>query len=185
MYAPQTIVQGGTMKIAPIDITHKMFGKKMFGLDAIEVHDYLRDVADQMEELVRERNRLKEQLRDKEMAMMDLSEKEESLKNTLNTAAKMSQQIKEAAEKETELILHDARQKADIIVKDARESLRSLYKDISDLKKMRIQFEVGLKSLVQAHLSLLDQGNLAIPSPTLSGVDMTESKETKTPQVEF
>jgi cell division initiation protein len=168
------------MKIAPIDITHKIFGKKMFGLDALEVHDYLRDVADQMEELVRDRNRLKEQLREKEIAMMDLTEKEEALKTTLNTAAKMSQQIKEAAEKETELILHDARQKADIIVKDARESLRNLYKEISDLKRTRTLFEVGLKSLVQAHLSLLDQGHAAIPNPVSN-----EKVEAKAPQVDL
>ena len=52
------------MKIAPIDIAHKVFGKKMMGLDSEEVQDFLRLIAEEMETLIRERNNLREQMRD-------------------------------------------------------------------------------------------------------------------------
>ncbi|WP_269768121.1 DivIVA domain-containing protein [Bdellovibrio bacteriovorus] len=44
------------MRITPIDIAHKSFGKKMMGLDADEVMDFLQQIAAQMESLIQERN---------------------------------------------------------------------------------------------------------------------------------
>ena len=42
------------MRIAPIDIAHKTFGRKMMGLDPEEVMDFMRQVAGEMEALVKE-----------------------------------------------------------------------------------------------------------------------------------
>ena len=50
---------GKIMKIAPIDIAHKTFNRKMMGFDPTEVMDYLRNISDEMENLIRERNQLK------------------------------------------------------------------------------------------------------------------------------
>ena len=58
------------MKIAPIDIAHKSFNRKVMGLDPDEVANFLRDIADQMEELIRERNALKENSRQKDMNLI-------------------------------------------------------------------------------------------------------------------
>ena len=51
------------MKITPIDIIHKSFGKKMMGIDAEEVHEFMAQIATQMEALLQERNNLKELIR--------------------------------------------------------------------------------------------------------------------------
>ena len=138
------------MKIAPIDIAHKTFQRKVMGLDADEVADFLRDVADQMEEIVRERNSLKEALRAKELQLIEFKERDEMLKATLQTATKMSDQIRHDAEREAKLITGDAHQKADMILKDSRDSLKKVYQDIGDVKRLRMQFEVNLRSLCQA-----------------------------------
>src|SRR3954466_5684585 len=112
------------MRIAPIDIAHKTFGKKVMGVNAEEVQNFLRDVADQMEEIIRERNALKEALREKELSMVEYRDREDSLKNTITTATKMSDHIRTDAEREAKLIVQDAQQKADLIVADARDSLK-------------------------------------------------------------
>ena len=153
------------MRIAPIDVTHKTFSKKMMGLDPQEVYEFLRDVADQMEEIVRERNRLKEDLVKKEQAMAEYVERDAALRATIQAASKMSDQFRQDAEKEADLIIADARQRSEVLVKDARDSLKKMYMEIADLKKSRLQYETSLRSLIQAHLTMLDQARKVFPDP--------------------
>ena len=68
------------LKIAPIDIAHKTFSRKVMGLDPDEVADFMRDIAEQMEELIRERNSLKENARQKDLQLMEFKEREYSSK---------------------------------------------------------------------------------------------------------
>lgn len=156
------------MKIAPIDIAHKTFSRKVMGLDADEVSDFLRDVADQMEELIRERNSLKEALRQKELQVMEYKERDETLKATIQTATKMSDQIRADAEREAKLIINDAHHKAELILKDSRDSLKKIYQEIADVKRLRMQFEVNLRSLCQAHIAMLEQSHLSMPDPQIN-----------------
>jgi len=151
------------MRIAPIDVTHKTFSKKMMGLDPQEVYDFLRDVADQMEEIVRERNRLNEEIVKKTQQMAEYIERDQALRATIQAASKMSDQFRQDAEKESDLIIADARQRAEVLVKDARDSLKKMYLEIADLKKSRLQYETNLRALIQAHLTMLEQGRKVFP----------------------
>jgi cell division initiation protein len=159
---------GGAVKIAPIDIAHKTFGRRFMGLDADEVVDFLRVVADEMEALVRERNNLRETLRERDLTIVDFRERDELLKTTITTATRMAEKIREDGERESRLIVGDANQKSELIVRDARDSLKKIYSEITDLKRIRLQFESNLKALIQSHLTMLDQGQKIMPSPDLS-----------------
>jgi cell division initiation protein len=154
------------MKIAPIDIAHKTFARKMMGLDPEEVMDFLRNVSEEMEALIRERNNLRENLREKELAVAEYKERDELLKSTITTAQKMSEKIQVDADREARLILHDAHQKAEMIQRDARDSLKRIYQEITDLKRVRMQFENNMRALVQSHLTMLEQGTKVMPSPS-------------------
>lgn len=152
------------MKIAPIDIAHKDFSRKMMGFDPAEVIEFLTHIAQEMEELIREKNGLKEVLREKELVLMELKEQDQLLKKTLETAAQMAERIRSDADREAKLIINDANYKAEIITRDARDSIKRNYQEINDLKKARIQFESHLRALAQAHLALLDEGAKYIPT---------------------
>ncbi len=155
------------MKIAPIDITHRTFSKKMMGVDQQEVYEFLRDVADQMEELVRERQRLKEELLKKDQSLAEYIERDQALRATIQAASKMSDQFRADADREAQLIMSDARQRAETLMKDARDSLKKMYYEMADLKKARLQYETTLRSLMQAHITMLDQGKKIFPEPIL------------------
>ncbi len=173
------------MRIAPIDIAHKTFGRKMMGLDGDEVIEFLRDVADQMEEIIRERNSLKESVREKDLAIIEYRERDQTLKSTIETATKMSEGIRQEAEREARLVMQDAHQKAELIVADARDSLKRIYQEISELKRSRMQFDASLRSLLHAHLAMLDQSHSMVldptvtvgrpPAPTASGTNMSSA----------
>jgi cell division initiation protein len=153
------------MKIAPIDIAHRSFKHKWMGLDSDEVHEFLRNVADEMETLIRERNEMKERLREKEMAILEFKERDQILKDTITTAHKMAEGIRADAERECRLIMNDANQKAELIVKDARDSLKKVYSEISDLKRVRVGFEARIRSLIHSYSAIMDseEKNFADP----------------------
>ncbi len=155
------------MKIAPIDIAHKNFTRRMMGVDPIEVTDFLRQIAEEMEALIRDRNILRESVREKELAILEYRERDELLKNTITTATKMSDRIQQDAERESRLILNDAKQQAEMIVRDARDSLKKMFQEIAELKKIRMQYENNLRALVQSHIAMMDQGHKIMPDPDL------------------
>lgn len=155
------------MKIAPIDIAHKTFGRKMMGLDTTEVMDFLRLVADELEAVIRDRNSMRETLRERELTIAEYRERDDLLKSTITTATRMAEKIQTDADREARLILNDANQKADMIVRDARDSLKKIYGEITELKRIRMQFENNVRALMQSHLTMLDQGNKVMPSPMM------------------
>ncbi|MDG0817076.1 DivIVA domain-containing protein [Bdellovibrio svalbardensis] len=163
------------MKITPIDIAHKSFGKKMMGLDTDEVMDFLQQIAGQMEALIQERNALKEAMREKELSLMEYKDRDQVLKETIQTATQMADRLRQDAEREAKLITADAQQKAEIITRDSRDSLKKMYQEVNDLKRARMQFEANLKALAQAHLSLLEQGERYMPQMNLPNHNMVNT----------
>ena len=173
------------MKIAPIDIAHKSFGRKMMGFDPDEVMDFLRQVSDELENVIKEKNHLKEALREKELQVIEFRDRDNLLRDTITTATKMSEKIQTDAEREARLILNDANQKSEMIVRDSRDSLKNIYQDIADLKKVRMQFEGNLKAILQSHMTMLEQGNKIMPNPSIqetmlesAGTPQTQEDET-------
>ena len=169
------------MRVAPIDIANKTFGRKLYGLDTEEVYDFLRDVADEVETLSRNHQQLLDKQKDSEASLVEYRQREDALKQTLQTASQMSEKMRVEAQRESDLIIREARQRADIIIKEARESLRGMYSEINDLKKSRMQFEAGLKSLVKAHLAMIDQGHTVVPDPEVKMPDFTDKAATPAP----
>lgn len=156
------------MKIAPIDIAHKNFSRRMMGLDQDEVMDFLRQIAEEMESLIRDRNTLREAMREKELAILEFRERDELLKSTITTATKMSDKLHQDAEREARLIINDAKQQSEMIVRDARDSLRKIFQEITDLKRIRMQYENNLRALVQSHLTMMEQGHKVMPDPEIN-----------------
>jgi cell division initiation protein len=160
------------MKITPIDIAHKSFNKKMFGLDEAEVVEYLAQVASVLEELIHERNTMREAIRSKDLAVNEYKERDAILKNTIATASQMSDRLRQDTEREAKLILQDAHQKAEIVTRDSRDSLKKMYQEIAELKRARMQFEANLRALAQAHVTLLEQGEKFMPNIGMPNFEM-------------
>ncbi len=155
------------MKVAPIDIAHKSFNRKMMGLDPQDVTDFLRQIAEEMESLIRDRNNLREQMREKDLQIIEFRERDELLKSTITTATKMSEKLQADAEREARLIISDAKQQGEMIIRDARDSLKKIFGEITELKKVRMQYEHNLRALVNSHLTMMDQGHKIMPDPEI------------------
>ena len=117
------------------------------------------ELATHLESMIAERISLREALREKEMRLLEYKEREQTLQNAIQTASLMAEKMREDAQREAKLIIQDANQKGEMIIRDAKENLRKMYSEISNIKRIRMQFESSFKALMNAHLNLLEEGN--------------------------
>jgi cell division initiation protein len=144
------------MKITPLDITQKSFGRTLRGLDRQEVEAFLALVASEFEALVKDVQSLREERRRQDEDIAELRSRERALQETMITAQKACEEIREAARKEAEITLSEAELQAEKIVQSAHQRYLRIVDDINEMKRQRVQFETGVRSMVQGHLKLLD-----------------------------
>jgi cell division initiation protein len=139
------------MKISPIDIQQQQFKVKTFrGLDPDDVDAFLQTVASEMEGLIRENSQMKEQQSRQSRELLDMAEKELELREILFSAQRVIEEMKVNARKEAELIISEAEIKSERIVADAERQLGELKSQIEETRRQKIQFEMGLKGLIDS-----------------------------------
>jgi len=143
------------MRITPLDIQQKRFGRALRGYDREEVEAFLSLVATAFEDLVKESMSLREEGQRKDEIIAEHRSRERALQETLVTAQKASEEIRDAARKEAEIALSEAEMQAEKIVQGAHQRFLRIVDDIHEMKRQRIQFEAGLHSLVDSHMKLL------------------------------
>lgn len=155
------------MHLTPLEISQKLFSKRMMGYDLQEVTDFLYLISSQMEELIQERNKLRESLKEKEYQLFEYKERDKILKDTIATAGQMAEKIRVDAEREAKMIIQEAKTKAEFITRDARDSIGRTYEEMTNLKKIKVQFEAQVKAVVQSHLELINQSNKMVQNPPM------------------
>lgn len=120
--------------LTPLDIQKQTFARVLKGYNADEVRGYLHLVAEEIERLVKDVDRL---ARDNAKLREDLDEhnaRERILKDTLLSAQKVSEDVKANARKEAELIVKDAELLSERLVSQAMARVGDLQRAIQDLK---------------------------------------------------
>jgi cell division initiation protein len=144
------------MKITPLDIHQKRFETAFRGFSTREVEAFLELVAGEFEEVVKENIALKDSVKRLQLELDQHKERERTLQETMVTAQRISEDLRQAAKKEADIILADAEHQAEKIVQDAHHKLVQVVSDINELKRQRLQFESQVKAVVESHLKLLE-----------------------------
>ena len=144
------------MKITPIDISGHRFAKRMRGYDSEEVHSFLNLVSAEFEKVIIESNTLKERLAQIEASVVDFKERERILKETLTTAQKLAEDIKEEARKEANLCIQEAELRGTHLIDQAARKAGELEGAIQMLRIERTAFEQRIRSAVEQHIKVLD-----------------------------
>ncbi|HET7754737.1 MAG TPA: DivIVA domain-containing protein [Anaeromyxobacteraceae bacterium] len=144
------------MKITALDITHRRFARKMRGYDPEEVHAFLGDVAEAFEALTTELQGLQDEVSRKDEEMAELRSRERVLQDTLITAQKTCEELRDNARKEADLLVAEAELQADRIVQGAHARFQRIVDDIGELKRQRIQLAAQLRSVLRAHDKLVE-----------------------------
>lgn len=144
------------MKITPIDVSGHAFAVKMRGYDQEEVRSFLNLVSSEFEAVIVESNNLKEKLAQVEASVSDLRERERILKETLLTAQRLADEIREEARKEAQIIVREAEVKGSQLLDQAARKAGELEGTIQALRVEREAFAQRIRSAVEQHLRLLD-----------------------------
>lgn len=144
------------MRITPLDLRGHRFPTRLSGYDRSEVDDFLGMVADDYEGAIREAEGLREQVAKLESRVAKLAENETVLQETLTTAQKLSEDLKQTALKESEVIIGEAEVRAEKILDAAHRRAAKLSHDIREMKALRSRLSATVRSAIETHRSLLD-----------------------------
>ncbi len=172
------------MRITPIEIQQHQFKTRMFGYDTSAVDAFLEMLADELERLHIQNNELKESLARTRTSLDQLREREKALQETLMTAQQVTEELKANARKEAEILIAEAHLEGERVIRAANEQRIQLLSEIQEIKRQKISFEGGLRSLIENHLKLMDMDNALqieenrpqthLPEPLLSDEDLDE-----------
>jgi cell division initiation protein len=123
--------------LTPLEIQKQTFSRGLKGYNPDDVRAYLHLVAEEIERLLRENDRLS---RDAAMLREDIEDhtnRERILKDTLLSAQKVAEDLTANARKEAELIVKDAELLAERLVAQAQQRVADLERSIGDLRMER------------------------------------------------
>jgi cell division initiation protein len=144
------------MKITPLDVQQQEFKSRFRGYDSEEVDAFLRTVSDAMEDLVKENAALKEQLDSTTEQLHGVRQKESALNDLLVSTQRMSENLKQAAQREAELILKEAELKAEDVLKKTQEEYGILQREILMLQRQRIMALEKFRAILQGFQKMIE-----------------------------
>jgi len=144
------------MRITPIDIQQQQFKSRLMGYDKVGVDHFLELLAGEIERLLRQNQDLQEELARCKSTLAEMREREATLKETLLTTQKITDELKANARREAELVLTDAELRAERLMHNAEDQRLQLIGEIQEIKRQKIAFETSLRSLLEKHVRMLD-----------------------------
>lgn len=142
--------------LTPIDITQREFQRRFRGLDPVEVKTFLEEVADDLEALRKENALKAERVYELEIRLQAYQERENELKETLFAVQRLTDEMKEKARKEANLILKDAQFKAEQLLEGSHFTLAQMQAKIANLKQQKVLFESRIRAAIRISQELLD-----------------------------
>jgi cell division initiation protein len=136
------------MKVTPLDLRQAKLRITMRGYDRNEVDALLNEVADDYEQALRESDRLHQELLRLEAVVAEHREHERNLRNTLLTAQRLADEIREHAEQESRRIVEEAESRADMVFQQTQGRVEEVQREIDTLKLKRRDVETTLQSTI-------------------------------------
>ena len=138
------------MRVAPLDLRQHRFKTVLRGFDKTEVVALLTEAADDDEHALREMDRLRQDVSRLESLLGEHREREANLRNTLLTAQRLADEIKDAAQNEARLVVKEAQGRADLLLQKGQVRLEEVERDINEMRLRRRGVEGTLEASIQA-----------------------------------
>ena len=136
--------------LTPLEIQKQTFSRVLKGYNVDEVRAYLHLVAEEIERLVRENDRLSRDYAVLREDLEDHSNRERILKDTLLSAQKVAEDLTANARKEAELIVKDAELLSERLIGQTMQRVGEIERAITDLKLERRSVRNKLQSALDS-----------------------------------
>ena len=136
------------MKVTPLDLRQTRFQTDMRGYDRGEVTAFLSEAAEDYENALRENERLRQELSKVEAVLGEHRGQEKNLSNTLLTAQKLADNIKETAQQEAARIVREAEGRAEMVLQKSQVRVEEVQREIDGLRMKRREVETSLEGII-------------------------------------
>lgn len=147
-----------------MDIRKKTFSTQRHGLSKTEVEEFIGELATEIENLRKERAQLTEKAEELAKHLEAYEDTEQLLKDTLVTAQKATNQLREDAKKEAQLIIEKAKLDAERIKHDAEQQTRNLGDEIRTLDAKRSTLSDEIAGIARTYLAMAERMNNRKPN---------------------
>ena len=144
------------MHVTPLDLRQQQFRTVMRGFDRDEVVAFLAEVADDYEKALQEAERLRQQVTHLESVIAEHKEHERDLRNTLLTAQRLSDDIRDNAHKQAAAIVKDGETRANLVLDKAQARLEDIQREIDGMRMKRRESETAVEAIITTLRSTLD-----------------------------
>ncbi len=145
------------MRITPLDVRKQEFKRGMRGYDGDEVRAFLSTLADEYEAVLVDNKQLRERVVEQDEKLGEFRTLEQTLRDTLMTAERVTQDAKETALKEGEVVVQQARQRAERVLAEGRERLNELRREALAVHREKEAFLGRFRSLAEAQIHFVEQ----------------------------
>ena len=142
--------------VTPLDLRQTQFKTAIRGFDREDVAAFLLEAADDYEHALRENERLRQELVRFDAALNQHRELEGSLKNTLVSAQKVADDMRESANQEAERIVRDAENRAELTFEESQARLKQVQREIDGLRLNRLDVETSVEATISTLRNALE-----------------------------
>ena len=137
------------LAVMPLDVRQAKFPTSMRGYDREEVATFLEQAAEAFEIALRDNDRLRQEMARLEGALAQFRDLEGSLKNTLMSAQKLADDMRENAAQESARIVREAEGRAEMILQKALGRLEDIQREIDSLRMKRREAEASIEAIIK------------------------------------
>jgi len=145
------------MAITPMDIKKKTFSTQRNGISKTEVEEFIGELATEIENLRKERAQLTEKAEELAKHLKAYEDTEQLLKDTLLTAQKATNQLREEAMREAQLVIDKAELDAERIKHDATQQIRGVTDELRVLEAKRSALSDEIAAIARTYLTMAER----------------------------
>jgi DivIVA domain-containing protein len=148
-----------SIDLTPLEVRKKKgdFRRVMRGYDPASVDDFLDQVVERMEGLVRENAALVARVEGMANAISEYRERERAMNDALVSAQQLREDMREQAAREAELVMREARAAGERIVAESRRQASAAAESLRRLQAQRARFLRLFRALVERQLQEIEQ----------------------------
>ena len=144
------------MNVTPLDLRQQQFRSSMRGYDRDEVTAFLAEVAADYEAALQEADKMRQEVARLESLVNEHREHERNLRNTLLTAQRLADEIKDNANQQATTIVREAEGRAELALEKAQARIEDVHREIDGLRMKRREAETAVESLIASLTNTID-----------------------------
>jgi len=143
------------LNISPLDVRNQIFKRKFRGYDPEEVRLFLDSMADSIEGLLKEKEKLEQEVSALRERIEAFGKMEATLRDAMITAQRVCDEARANAEREAKNIIREAELEAEQKLSEAKRSVDELERVRSDALSRTLAMVAQLRSLFESQLTFL------------------------------